>query len=69
VSEGIALLRHAVSAYRAAGAKVWVPHFIALMARACEIQGNAEEALTLLDDALQIAERTGERWCVAELNS
>jgi predicted ATPase len=68
VNGGIALLRNAVSAYRAAGAKVWVPHFIALMARACAIQGNIEEALTLLDDALQIAERTGERWCVAELN-
>jgi predicted ATPase len=27
-----------------------------------------EEALTLLDDALQIAERTGERWFAAELN-
>jgi predicted ATPase len=27
-----------------------------------------EEALTLLDDALQIVERTGEHWFVAELN-
>jgi predicted ATPase len=34
----------------------------------CEIAGQIEESLTLLDDALQIAERTGERWFAAELN-
>jgi predicted ATPase len=45
----------------------WTPHYPALQARACEIAGQIEEALTLLDDALQIAERTGERWLEAEL--
>jgi predicted ATPase len=39
-----------------------------LAAAACEIAGQTEEGLTLLDDALQIAERTGERWFAAELN-
>jgi predicted ATPase len=41
---------------------------IALLARACEIAGQVEEAVTLLDEALQIVERTGERWFAAELN-
>ncbi len=45
-----------------------MPHYIALLARACEIAGQVEEAVTLLDDALQIVERTGERWFAAELN-
>jgi predicted ATPase len=45
-----------------------MPHFITLLAAACEIAGQIEEALTLLDDALQIVERTGERWSAAELN-
>ena len=45
-----------------------MPYHIALLARACEIAGQVEEALTLLDDALQIVERTGERWFAAELN-
>jgi predicted ATPase len=31
-------------------------------------QGQIEEGLTLLDEALQIVERTGERWFAAELN-
>jgi predicted ATPase len=37
------------------------------LARACEIAGQIEEAVDLLDDALQITERTGERWLDAEL--
>ena len=45
-----------------------MPHYIALLATACEIAGQVEEALTLLDEALQIVERTGERWFAAELN-
>ena len=45
-----------------------MPHHIALLARACEIAGQIEEAATLFDDALQIVERTGERWFAAELN-
>ena len=39
-----------------------------LLAAACEIAGEIDEAVTLLDDALQIVERTGERWLEAELN-
>jgi predicted negative regulator of RcsB-dependent stress response len=35
---------------------------------ACEIAGEFEEAAFLLDDALKIVERTGERWFEAELN-
>jgi predicted ATPase len=43
-------------------------YYIALLASAHEIAGQIEEALTLLDEALQIAGRTGERWVEAELN-
>jgi predicted ATPase len=38
------------------------------MAAACEIATLVEDALTLLDDALQIVERTGGRWLEAELH-
>ena len=68
VAEGISLLRSGSSDYRATGAELLVPHYFALLARACEIAGQVEEAVTLLDDALQIVERTGERWLAAELN-
>jgi class 3 adenylate cyclase/predicted ATPase len=68
VAEGMSLLRRGSAAYRATGAEMWMPHYIALLARACEIAGQIEEAVTLLDDALRIVERTGERWLEAELN-
>jgi predicted ATPase len=68
VAEGISLLRSGSIAYRATGAEAWMPHFFALLARACEIAGQFEEAVTLFDQALQIVERTGQRWLAAELN-
>ena len=40
----------------------------ALLAEACEIAGEIDEAVTLLGDALQTVERTGHRWLAAELN-
>jgi predicted ATPase len=68
VTEGISLLRIGSAAYGATGSEAWMPHIIALLAEACEIAGQMEEALALLDDALQIVERTGERWFAGELN-
>jgi predicted ATPase len=68
VPEGISLLRIGSSAYSASGAETRISYHIALLAKAYEIAGEIEEALILLDDALQIVERTGERWFVAELN-
>jgi predicted ATPase len=67
-AEGISLLRSGSTALRATGAECVMPYCIALLARASEIAGQIEEGLTLLDDALQIVERTGERWLEAELN-
>jgi class 3 adenylate cyclase/predicted ATPase len=68
VADGISLLRSGSTAYRTAGSDALVPYHIALVARACEIAGQIEEGLALLDDALQIVERTGECWLAAELN-
>ena len=68
ISEGISLLRSGLNAFRAIGAEMWMPQFIAFLATAHQIAGEVEEALGLLDDALQVVERTGERWFAAELN-
>jgi predicted ATPase len=50
------------------GQKCGRPTFFALLAAAFEIARQIEEGLTLLDDALQVVERTGVRWLAAELN-
>jgi predicted ATPase len=67
VTEGLSLLRSGTTAFCATGSEVWTPYFFALLARACDIAGQVEEAVTLLDEALQIVKRTGERWLEAEL--
>jgi class 3 adenylate cyclase/predicted ATPase len=68
LAEGISLLRSGANAYRATWAEAWTPYYIALLARTCEIPGKIEEGVRLLDEALQIVKRTGERWFAAELN-
>jgi predicted ATPase len=49
---GTALLRAGSMAYRSAGSELYVTHYIDLQAAACEIAGQIDEALSLLDDAL-----------------
>jgi predicted ATPase len=68
LAEGTTLLRGGSADYRTTGAELGMPYIFALLARAYEIGGKIEEALTRLDDALQIVERTGEHWFTAELN-
>jgi predicted ATPase len=68
VAEGISLLRSGSIADRATGGEAWVPYHVALLAGGCEAAGEIEEALTLLDEAFQIVERTGAHWFAAELN-
>jgi class 3 adenylate cyclase/predicted ATPase len=68
VAEGTSFMRSGLAAYRATGAELWMPHYIALLAGAHKIAGQIKEGLALLGEALEIVERTGERWFAAELN-
>jgi len=68
VAEGISLLRDGSTALHVIGREVGSPDFMTFLANACEIAGQTEEAVTLLDDALEIVERMGEHWFTAELN-
>jgi len=67
VTEGVSLLRSGSMANRATGAQGNMPYQIALLAATCEIAGQLEEGVTLLNDALQIVENTGERWFASDL--
>jgi predicted ATPase len=68
VAEGIWLLRSGLNDYRTTQSDLLMPHYTALLAAACEIVGQIGEATTLLDEAFEIVQRTGERWLEAELN-
>jgi predicted ATPase len=61
VTEGISLLRGGLAAYRGIGPEIWMAHYLDLLAVAYEVAGQIAEGLTLSDEALQVAERTGER--------
>jgi len=67
LSTGISLLRSGSSDYIATGAKTRISYHMALLASACEMAGQVEETLSLLDEALHISERIGECWFASEL--
>jgi len=64
---GMELLHSGVSAYRATGAMMWLPDFLALLAAGHTSAGEIDEAAALLDEALQIIAATGDYWSAAEL--
>jgi predicted ATPase len=65
--EGIAKIRQGLAAYRATGAELMRPYFLALLAEAYGKVGEAEQGLAALVEALAQIEKTGERWYEAEL--
>jgi len=67
VANGISLMRSGSVAYRATDAQTLISFHIALSAKACDSAGHVDEALSFLDDAMRIVERTGERWFSAEM--
>jgi len=67
VTEGVAMLRSGSGVFSATGAQTRISYHFALVAKASEIAGQIEEALGLLNKALQSAERIGECWLLAEL--
>ena len=63
----MALLRQGLAAYQATGSKLYRPHYLFLLARACGLIGRADEGLTLLTEARTVARETGERVYDAEV--
>jgi predicted ATPase len=65
--EGIALVRQGLAAYRATGAGMAWPSYLASLAGAYGDAGQAEEGLPVLAEALAVVSKTGERIYEAEL--
>jgi TOMM system kinase/cyclase fusion protein len=65
--EGVAQIRQGLAASRATGAEIGRPYYLALLAEVCGKEGQTEEALMLLAEALEVAHRTAERLHEAEL--
>jgi predicted ATPase len=61
--EGIAQMQQGLAAWRATGAEALRPYYLALLAEASGKEGQVEEGLHLLAEALAVANDTGEcRW-------
>ncbi len=68
VEEGRAVTRAGLESWRALGIELFLPHALSVAARVDAVSGRAGDALHLLEEALAIASRTGERWYEAELH-
>ena len=60
-------IRQGLADYRATGAELFRPYYLALLAEAYGKGGQAAEGLTVLAEALATVEKTGERFHEAEL--
>ena len=67
VDHGIGLIRAGVAAWRKAGARLWLPLFLALEAEACAKGRRIDAALEAIEQAIAISEESGENWYLAEI--
>src|SRR5262249_23256010 len=65
--ESIELIRQGLEGHQATGANLMRPHFLGLLIEALGNAHRTEEALSVLQDALAVAHRTGELSYEAEL--
>jgi predicted ATPase len=65
--EGIIQMRQGLTAWRATGAELIRPYCLVLLAEAYEKVGQLEEGLSMLAEALEAVNKTGERFYEAEL--
>jgi predicted ATPase len=65
--EGIAQLRQGMAIWQGMGAEQILPFFLALLAEAYGKQGQTEDGLTVLNEALARVNHTGERFNETEL--
>src|SRR5262249_42118896 len=65
---GIQQMRQGLAAYEATGARLWRSHFLGLLGEAlCRIE-RLDEGLSVLNEAITVAESTGESYSSAELH-
>jgi class 3 adenylate cyclase/tetratricopeptide (TPR) repeat protein len=65
--EGIGQMQQGLDAYRATGAEVFRPYYLALLAEAHGNVRQTKEGLSLLGEALETVHKSGGRWWEAEL--
>jgi predicted ATPase len=67
IEETISRMRWGLAAKRATGAEIKVPYYLGLLAEAHRRANRITDGISLLNEALELVERTDERWYEAEL--
>jgi predicted ATPase len=65
--QGLEILEEGLSAWRSTGARLWLPIFLSLKARAYAKAGRSKAALQAIDEAIAVSAETSERWAIAEV--
>ena len=65
--EGLALMQRGLTEWRAMQAELWKPYFLALVAETYGMLQRIDEGLSVVSEALAVADKTEERWYEAEL--
>ena len=66
-TDAIDLFRSAITAMLEAGAKAWMPFYLALLSSAFADLGQFEEAWRCISEAKAATDTAGETWCEAEV--
>jgi predicted ATPase len=66
VGIAISQMRESIDAYRSLQSELSLSHYLTLLADVLSYNGRAEEGLEIIDEALDVSRRTGDRHCQAE---
>ncbi len=67
-AEALATIEAGIAAMRSTGATGYAPWYLTILAKARADVGEADEARRRIEDAILVAETTGERWCEADIH-
>jgi predicted ATPase len=68
IKEGLPLARNGLAAWERGGVGAFLQQGRFVLAEACTVAGRPDEAMKLLDAALEHGNKAGERWCEARIH-
>ena len=67
-SDAVQMMTSGITAFRSTGATLWMPWYLAELARAHAQLGQFDDAWRCIGEAMTAVETTKERWCEAEVH-
>jgi predicted ATPase len=66
-SDAVRVITSGITAYRSTGSTMWLPFYLAVLAKANAEVGRFEDARRWMEEAMTLTESTGEKWSEAEI--